>query len=84
MGRSSVRRPFLLISLMLVPLLGDEGRDGGRGAQGRDGGPLEVWECPEGRRGWVSGGVTAERLLSGEECVEMRRGKEGRRRSSWI
>ena len=69
---------------MPVPFLGDECRDGGRGAQGRDGGTLEVWDCPEGRGRWVSRGVTGERRLSGEERVEMGRGKERWRRSSWI
>lgn len=66
---------------MLEPLTGDEGGDGGRGAEGRDGGPLEVWECPEGGSRRVPRGVTGERLLSGEECVKMRGGKERRRRS---
>lgn len=61
---------------MPVPLLGDEGRDRGRGAQGRDGGTLEVWESPHGRGRWVSRWVTTERLLSCEERVKMRGGKE--------
>lgn len=63
---------------MPVPLLGDEGGDGrggGRGAEGRDGGTLEGWERPDGRGRWVPGGVTVDRLLSGEERVEMGGGK---------
>lgn len=69
---------------MPVPLFGDESGDGSRGAQRRDGSTLEVWDCPDGRGMWVSRGVTAERLLSGEEWVKMRGGKERWRRSSWI
>lgn len=53
---------------MPVPLLRDEGRDGGdggRGAQGRDGGTLGAWERPDGRgRWWVSRRVTSVRLVS--------------------
>lgn len=64
---------------MPVPLLGDEGRDGGgggRGAEGRDGGTLGAWECPDGRGRWVSRRVTAVRLLSWEVCVKKGGGKE--------
>lgn len=65
--------PFLLLSLMHVPVLGDEGRDGGaggRGAEGRDRGTLGGREGPDGRGRWVSRGVTVVRRLSGEERVE--------------
>ena len=70
----------LLLSLH-VPLLGDERRDGGGGAQGSDGGTREIWERPDGR--WVSRRVRAERWRSCEEGVEMRGGEE-RGRSRWI
>lgn len=59
--------PFPRLLLMAEPLLLDEGRDGGagvRGAEGRDGPTLVIWECPNGRGRWVSRWVAAGRLLS--------------------